>query len=125
MKGLIIIALVLYAASTQPLPVLYTTWQSGIISPFRENFLQSIRANSGLEVVYLTLDNITDIILPDHPLHPAYPYLTATQKADYLKAYLMNFYGGGYADIKLMQNSWVSAARKLQEDDNLWAVGYR
>ena len=39
-------------------------------------------------------------ILPDHPLHPAFPYLSLVHQADYMRTYMMRYYGGGYSDIK-------------------------
>ena len=56
---------------------------------------------TGCNVKVLFKDDITAHILPEHPLHPAYEYLSETHKADYMRTYCMNFYGGGYADIKI------------------------
>ena len=54
-------------------------------------------------MIFITEKNIDDYILKEYPLHPAFKYLTNIQKGDYMKAYMMNFYGGGYTDIKNIQ----------------------
>lgn len=36
----------------------------------------------------------------------------------------MNFYGGGYADIKQINQSFVPGRDKLRENTNLFGVGY-
>jgi hypothetical protein len=61
------------------------------------------------EIVCITPENIHSYILPNHPLHPAYQYLSETHKSDYLRCYFMHFYGGGYTDIKLQGGSWIQA----------------
>ena len=39
-------------------------------------------------------------------IHEGYQYLSAIQKGDYLKAYYMHHFGGGYADVKDTTVSW-------------------
>lgn len=56
--------------------------------------------NSKLKVIFIDLDSLDQLILKDFPIHPAFQYLSGIQKGDYLKAYFMNFYGGGYSDLK-------------------------
>ncbi len=69
---------------------------------------------SECEVVLITPANLPSYILPHAPLHPAYPYLSAVHKADYLRCYLMHFHGGGYSDIKAPFGSWRKAFRDLE-----------
>jgi len=37
----------------------------------------------------------------------------------------MNFYGGGYTDIKHISKSWVKAADKIYKNESIWGIGYR
>jgi len=76
------------------------TWFFGEMSDRRKANLESIRKNSGLDVVFVNEKNLDSFIDPQYPLHPAYKYLSLIQQGDYLKAYFMNIYGGGYSDIK-------------------------
>ena len=76
------------------------------------------------EVTLITPANLGDYILQAQPLHPAYEFLSETHKADYLRTYLMHFYGGGYADIKQQGGSWKPAFEELLRSDAL-LVGYK
>jgi hypothetical protein len=77
----------------------------------------------------ITHDQVVHLLLPAAPLHEAYPYLSETHKADYLRTYFMHHYGGGYADVKAFTQedatakAW-SAAFGLLSDPDVWAVGY-
>ena len=57
-------------------------------------------------------------------LHPAYYYLNLAHRADYLRAMFMNFYGGGYADIKSNTKSWKDCFEVLNSTDRAYAMGY-
>lgn len=81
--------------------------------------------NSQLEVVLITPENLNSYILPCAPLHNSYKYLSETHKADYLRTYFMNFYGGGYSDIKKINDSWIPAYNDLNKNTNMWINGVR
>jgi FkbM family methyltransferase len=94
------------------------------MSPARSACLRDVRERSGVNVRLLTPKNIDRYVVPDFPLHPAYPFLSATHKADYLRTYLMHFYGGGYADVKIQRCDWNKAFETLLSDKELLGVGY-
>jgi hypothetical protein len=75
-------------------------------------------------VILVTKANLHEYILPEHPLHEAYQYLSETHKADYLRTYFMNFYGGGYSDIKRTTGSWIDSFHSLNNSD-YWICGYK
>merc|ERR1719401_293558 len=52
----------------------------------------------------------------DAPYHPAVPLLSAIHQADYMRAYFMHHYGGGYADVK-WQRSWAGAFESFRDTD--------
>jgi len=37
----------------------------------------------------------------------------------------MNFYGGGYSDIKKTTGSWVDSFNELHNTNNKWIIGYK
>lgn len=80
-------------------------------------------SNAGLEVVFVTRANLAEHIAPDH-LHPAFRYLNLAHQADYLRCYFMHFIGGGYTDIKWVDQSWLPAVAEIEEKSSLWAGGY-
>jgi FkbM family methyltransferase len=75
-------------------------------------------------VKLITPENLNDFILQSEPLHPAFQYLSETHKADYLRTYFMNFYGGGYADIKIQKGSWDLCFSKMSSG-RFYACGYK
>ena len=94
------------------------------MSQSRQWHLAKLRANCGCNVLLITPDNLSQYIHPDYPLHPAYPYLSETHRADYLRTYMMHHYGGGYHDIKLTTGDWNSHFDTLLTSPDKWICGY-
>lgn len=103
---------------------IYCFWTgTNEMSDVRENSLEYLTHFTGCEVRCIYHTDIAAYILEEHPLHPAYEYLSETHKADYLRTYVMNFHGGGYSDIKIPSGSWVQAFEELEASD-AWINGY-
>lgn len=103
---------------------IYCWWTgSNIMSQQRRECLENIKSITECNVIALFKEDIPKYILPEHPLHPGYEYLSETQKGDYLKAYFMNFYGSGYCDIKRQSGSWRKSFEVLEQSDK-YAIGY-
>ena len=94
------------------------------MSQSRKECLQDLISVSECTVILITKENIKKYILSDNPLHPAFDYLSETHKADYLRTYFMNFYGGGYSDIKKTTGSWKKSFNDLENSD-YWMCGYK
>ena len=77
-----------------------------------------------MTVTLVTPDSLSRYLLPEHPLHEGYPFLSETHRADYLRCYFMHWYGGGYSDIKHTSSSWLPSYDNLMGDANAWAAGY-
>jgi len=104
---------------------LYCFWTgSNEMSDSRKQCLEQLKQVSDMNVVLVTKENLDKYILPDYPLHEAYKYLSETHKSDYLRTYFMNFYGGGYSDIKRATGSWKPAYEELVKSD-YWICGYK
>lgn len=93
------------------------------ISPNRQAAINQLHTRPGVEFKLITEANLYEYVLPDHPLHEGYMYLTGIHRSDYLRWYLMHHYGGGYADIKNPTGSWVEAFKEM-EDPDVWVNGY-
>jgi hypothetical protein len=52
------------------------------------------------------METIKDWINPAFPLHPAFDFLSAVHKCDYLRCYVLHVHGGGYADVKHTNKNW-------------------
>ncbi len=85
--------------------------------------LNAIFQRTGMPVCLIHDSNFSDWEHPDYPFHPALQYLSAVHKSDYLRAYFMHYYGGGYTDIKQPQRSWAGFFSSLI-DSSKWALGY-
>ena len=106
-------------------PKIYCWWLNNEdMSHNRHNSLNDLTNKSNCEVIFITKDNLKDYILPNYPLHEGYQYLSEIQKGDYLKCYFMHHYGGGYSDIKRTLGSWVPFFNELNNNDNLYEIGY-
>ncbi len=93
------------------------------MSPDRKRGLASIRElNGNLRVELVTPDRLNDFILPGYPLHAAYPLLSLNHQSDYLRAYFLHHYGGGYTDIKTLVGPWAPAFDRLEHSD-YWLLG--
>lgn len=82
-------------------------------------------ARTGLEPVLITPANLANFLDPRESLHPAYPLLSIMHRVDYLRAYLMFYHGGGYADIKEQTGSWAEQVAAVKRSPGLIAAGYR
>jgi hypothetical protein len=79
--------------------------------------LQSLAAVTECKVHLVTDETVSTFILPQAPLHPAYPLLTPIHRSDYLRAYFMHHYGGGYSDIKPTRQTWKPTFETLRSND--------
>lgn len=89
----------------------------------RKRSLSVLQKITGVEINLVSPSNLEQYILPEYPLHPAYPYLSLVHKSDYLRCYFMNFYGGGYSDIKESLHCWLPFFERL-EHSNAFIIGY-
>ncbi len=94
------------------------------MSPARAACLNTL-SNSGCKVTLVTAETLPEWISNLPPLHPAYAYLSAVHRSDYLRPYFMHHFGGGYADIKETSNSWLEAFDLLDQSPNAFGIGYR
>ncbi|MDT0193763.1 hypothetical protein Q9R30_00155 [Arthrobacter sp. AB6] len=106
--------------------VIYCFWTgSNAITPNRLIGLESMIAkNPGIDVRLITPNKLDDYLLAGEPLHPAFHDLSLVHRSDYLRCYFMNFWGGGYCDIKTLHHSWSPAFDRLDADTGKWALGY-
>ena len=104
--------------------VVYGIWFGDEMSSNRKKCYQDLVKNFEEEGINFTL--ITEKNLGEYSkikLHPAFEYLSATHKADYLRTALMHFYGGGYSDIKYCNKGWDKAFSNLY-NSNKFGNGY-
>jgi hypothetical protein len=104
--------------------LIYCAWTgNNEMSHDRQECLEYLEHFSDCEIQCIYKDDVASFMVEGQPLHPAYQYLSDTQKADYLRTYLMNFHGGAYCDIKRPSGSWLRAFDDLERSD-AWMNGY-
>jgi hypothetical protein len=105
--------------------VVFCSWTgANAMSPQRSECLLSIYSEVGCPVLFLTPRNIPLWQVPEQPFHPAYEFLSATQKADYLRCYLMHHFGGGHTDIKRTRRPWNEHFAALRRTPRCFGAGY-
>lgn len=86
--------------------------------------LELLQNSAGVPVILIDSTNLSDWIIAEHPLHKAYNYLSLTHRSDYLRAYFLHYYGGGYCDIKPTNGSWRDLFLELNGTSEKWMIGY-
>ena len=105
--------------------VIFIFWTGTNEMSFRRvHCINALKEQTGARIELITVENLPQWILPDFPLHPAYPYLSETHKCDILRTYFMYHYGGGYSDIKIPNGSWIKAFETMAADPEIWVNGY-
>ena len=104
--------------------IIYIFWLGdNEITPNRQKGIDSLKNNSEVKVQLVTPNNLSDYIVEEDPLPEGFDCLSLNHKSDYLRAYFMHHYGGGYADIKTYQHSWSEAFKQLENSD-AYGLGY-
>lgn len=104
---------------------IYVFWTGdNPIPEIRQRSLESMRINSNCNIVLVNNTNLHSFI-DLKVIHPAYYYLNLAHRADYLRCYFMHHYGGGYCDIKQINDSWLPSFELLKNSKDLLCVGYQ
>lgn len=90
----------------------------------RYKALLSLVESLKVPVIMLTWDNYKSFEVKSSPMHPGFEYLSGNHKSDYLRAYMLYHYGGGYHDIKYRELSWDKEWDKFV-NPNVWIIGRR
>ena len=86
--------------------VVWCFWAGGEMNDSRALSFQMLRENIGVPVCLITPENIGQFVLKDFPLHASFPYLSAVHQSDYIRGYLLQYYGGAWHDIKATKVSF-------------------
>ena len=93
----------------------------------RLNAFKELKKNIGVAVELVTDKTLPQYSVKEWPIHPAIfsGSLSGIHKGDYLRAYFMYHYGGGYHDIKPHEkkNKWTTFFSAFDSDPSLWLYG--
>lgn len=102
---------------------LFCFWFGPEMSDNRKNSVAAIQENSKVLVKLITEENMHEYEVKEFPIHAGFKHLSATHKSDYMRSYLMYFYGGGYTDIKQCNFNWNPYFDQLEKSDKQF-IGY-
>jgi hypothetical protein len=111
------------------LKVVYVCWFSHrdytpVLHPNRFQALKTIVNNIGVPVLMITQENFPKLIRDGDSIHEGFNYLSANHKSDYVRAYMLHHYGGGYHDVKFRKLSWEKMWKKFG-DEKVWIISRR
>jgi len=92
---------------------IYCFWFGNEMTENRLRNLQIMKDSCGVNLVLINDESFYDYNNEEIPIHPGFKHLSAIQKSDYARAYIMYFYGGGYSDIKENKFDWNEYFDKL------------
>jgi hypothetical protein len=111
--------------------VVFVCWFGGYNVVYNKMSIDRFKAFKSLvnhinvPVILITNKNYKFFIKNSNPIHKAFELLSGNHKSDYMRAYLLNYYGGGYHDIKYRLESWENCWDDWLFDDNIWMFGRR
>eukprot|EP00123_Amoebidium_parasiticum_P016698 comp23549_c2_seq1/m.39750 comp23549_c2_seq1/g.39750 ORF comp23549_c2_seq1/g.39750 comp23549_c2_seq1/m.39750 type:complete len:372 (-) comp23549_c2_seq1:865-1980(-) len=110
-------------SSIVPRNVFVAWFGAGMVGPRYEAY-KSILARLGVNVTVVNEMNLSQFSLRENPMHPAVfgNYLARNHVVDYVRAYLLHHYGGGFHDIKPASKSWKPHFDAFN-DPGVWMVG--
>ena len=110
--------------------VVFVCWFGGYkvenqkMSKNRFEAFKSLVEKIGVPVILITSNNYS-FFIKSHPIHKSFDLLSGNHKSDYIRAYLLHHYGGGYHDIKHREESWQDCWGDWLFDENIWIYGRR
>lgn len=98
----------------------------GTMSENRKKCYKSIIRNSGIQhIEMITPGNYQRYEVAEHPIHPAFRYLSAVHQSDYLRAYVTYYHGGGWTDVKYIDHDWNQYFDLLESNPDKMGIGYQ
>ena len=96
-------------------------------SQARFSALKNLISNIKVPIIILTENNYKNFELENHKFNKSIEYLHGVHKSDYLRSYMLNFYGGGYHDIKYRNESWENCWEidDWTKNKDIWMFGRR
>ncbi len=103
--------------------IIFTAWTgAGALPAPQGEALLSILRHAGRPVVLVDGAGAAEWEVPQAPFHPAYALLSEAHQADYLRAYLLHHFGGGYSELAPATASWTGQFERFGASDFLALV---
>lgn len=102
--------------------IIWCYWEGATMSKNRVLSLKILEKNIGVPVVLLSRESFKKFLKPEHSLPRAFEKLSIVHRSDYIRAYLMHYYGGGWHDIKATECDFSPSWEEF-ENPNTWLIG--
>lgn len=102
--------------------VVWCYWDGKKMNANRSKSFDYLVNNIGVPLFLITPKNLDQFIKKDFPLPASFPYLSIVHQSDYIRAYMLHHYGGGWHDIKATKTSFGDCW-DLFEDKSIWIIG--
>lgn len=102
--------------------VIWCYWEGAAMDNNRLESFNLLKAHIEVPICLLTPQNIHHFELAEHPFHAALSYLSIVHRSDYIRAYMMHHYGGGWHDIKATRMSFAECWNAF-EDPTVYLIG--
>lgn len=107
---------------------LFVMWLGdNAMSDDRRLAFKSMSENIKVPLEFITKQNLHEWILPNDPLPMCFSKMSLNHQSDFLRAYFLHYYGGGYADIKHYSpdNNFSEMFDRINRDRNIEIIGER
>ena len=104
--------------------VVWCYWEGPPMTGNRRLSFEYLQAHIQVPICLITPDNLHHFIVEGHPLPRAFNQLSIVHRSDYIRAYLLHHYGGGWHDIKATEVSYEKVWEEFR-NDAIWIVGKR
>jgi hypothetical protein len=116
-----------------PLRVVWAFWFGDMskMSPNRRRGMEMLKKNIGVPLRFITsMDDVRALSKPEDPIHPLVfktdpQVLSSNHIVDYVRAYIMKHYGGGYLDVKPVVRSWAPYFDWMEKEPGVWRYSPR
>lgn len=114
------------SASDPVPPVIWTFWMHDY--PMENDGLEKLQNMSDTLKVHVQVvkpETIEQYNVTEEPFHKAVEYLAPNHKLDYLHAYFMHHYGGGYLELAKRKTNytWEAAFDYVGDNETRWFMG--
>lgn len=102
--------------------VIWTYWAGKEMKGNRLLSFNLLVENTGVPVFLVDDSNLHTLEIKEYPFHEGFKYLSAVHQSDYIRAYLLHHYGGGWNDIKATESAYTKVWDEFIHPD-IYIVG--
>lgn len=87
--------------------VIWAYWSGKEMTGNRLLSFNLLVKNIGVPVFLVDHSNLHSLEIKEYPFHRGFKYLSWVHQSDYIRAYLLHHYGGGWHDVKATESNYI------------------